>query len=561
MECLRPRTIFSRGREYRVACGKCDACLCNKGNSMESLLKIESSHSKYCYFVTLTYDNYSLPRVVASRFYDTEGSSRVLLSYCGGASSVSPLSRARDCDWQLCDYSVCDILPESSFVSEDFFKAFEPRFNFNYSEHPNFLGTFPVLCKRHVQNFLKRVRKTISYYISENETVRYYACGEYGTKHFRPHYHLLLFFESGAVAQSIEQIVRSCWKFGRVDVQLSKGQCAGYVSKYVTCAQYVPRLYKSSAAIRPFSLHSRYFGEKVLEKEVANPFEKTSRLLDRFPYANGNRMAHVDAPASYIRRFFPKCRGYALLNSRQRLTAYTIIRVARQEIDTPVTVQKLSELFFENRDCFPVTDSILRSLYPDMNFAYDVGVVLSIFNISRQFLFLMERYSMSERALLFCIERYYIKYELRKLRKFYESQQDFIQKFGYENRIHLISMYDNYQPYNNFSQYIDGKSAALCDSLHLSYAFIFADFIRLEDSPSYKESSVSAHTEITKHQKHRDLNDLNHIFEMSISEKEDADKLRLEANKYLITLFVNKLNSKENVKCNGNAECPQSCSS
>lgn len=561
MECLRPCVITSRGRTYRVSCGKCDACLCNKGNSMESLIKIESQNSRFCYFVTLTYDNSSLPRVVASRFFDAEGFSRVLLSYCGGASSVSPLSRARDCDYRLLDYSVCDIIPSSSFVSEDYFESFERRFNFDYISYPDFFGTFPVLCKRHVQNFLKRIRKTISYYISENETIRYYACGEYGTKHFRPHYHLLLFFESESVAKSIVQIVRSCWKFGRVDVQSSKGKCASYVSKYVTCSQYVPRLYKSSSAICPFSLHSRYFGEAVLKKEVANPYEKSRRLLDRFPYANGNRLAHVDAPASYISRFFPKCRGYSLLDSRQRLTAYTILRVAKSELDLDVSVQKLSELFYNNRDCFPVTESILLSLYKDMEYSYDIGTIVSIFNISRQFLSLMRRFDLSERSLLFCIESYYNMFELHKLRKFYESQQSFIDKYGYDCRIYLINMYDNFVPYSRFSEYIDNKSASLCDSLNLCYCFVLDHFIRLYDNPQHRDNVVNAGNTIIRNQKHRDLNDLNHIFEMSISEQKEADSLRIESKKYLNNLFINKLNHFNYVKCNEHAECPQPCSS
>lgn len=39
-----------------------------------------------------------------------------------------------------------------------------------------------------LQRWLKRFRKAI-----EPRKIRYYACGEYGEKDFRPHYHLLLF--------------------------------------------------------------------------------------------------------------------------------------------------------------------------------------------------------------------------------------------------------------------------------------------------------------------------------------------------------------------------------
>lgn len=45
-----------------------------------------------------------------------------------------------------------------------------------------------TLVKEDLQKFIKRLRKSI-----EPKQVRYYACGEYGKKYDRPHYHLLLF--------------------------------------------------------------------------------------------------------------------------------------------------------------------------------------------------------------------------------------------------------------------------------------------------------------------------------------------------------------------------------
>ncbi|QXP08133.1 MAG: replication initiator protein [Arizlama microvirus] len=45
-----------------------------------------------------------------------------------------------------------------------------------------------TLVKQHLQDFLKRLRRQ-----NPEEKIRYYSCGEYGSKGSRPHYHLLLF--------------------------------------------------------------------------------------------------------------------------------------------------------------------------------------------------------------------------------------------------------------------------------------------------------------------------------------------------------------------------------
>lgn len=46
----------------------------------------------------------------------------------------------------------------------------------------------PTLSKRDVQLFMKRLRK-----LQENAKLRYFAVGEYGSRTYRPHYHLILF--------------------------------------------------------------------------------------------------------------------------------------------------------------------------------------------------------------------------------------------------------------------------------------------------------------------------------------------------------------------------------
>lgn len=77
----------------------------------------------------------------------------------------------------------------------------------------------------HLSGYINRIRHR-----SGIGSVRYFACGEYGDKTERPHYHLLLF---GVPPESFEQPIRDCWgDAGFVHVgQLEEGS-ARYVTGY-----------------------------------------------------------------------------------------------------------------------------------------------------------------------------------------------------------------------------------------------------------------------------------------------------------------------------------------
>ena len=50
-----------------------------------------------------------------------------------------------------------------------------------------------TLCKKDLQNFFKRLRKSYEKTNPNAPKIKYYACGEYGSKTKRPHYHIILF--------------------------------------------------------------------------------------------------------------------------------------------------------------------------------------------------------------------------------------------------------------------------------------------------------------------------------------------------------------------------------
>lgn len=93
------------------------------------------------------------------------------------------------------------------------------------------------LVKRDLQLFMKRLRKKVG-------KVRFYACGEYGDRHGRPHYHLILFgirftdrqfYKTAKNGDKLytSRFLEGIWKYGfNVIGDVTFESCA-YVARYI----------------------------------------------------------------------------------------------------------------------------------------------------------------------------------------------------------------------------------------------------------------------------------------------------------------------------------------
>lgn len=91
---------------------------------------------------------------------------------------------------------------------------------------------------RDLQLFMKRLRKELSYY---GRKVRFLACGEYGSRNGRPHYHLLLFGmcpvcdvagHVGNLAYYSSPLIAKLWPYGFNVVGSLTEKSAAYVARY-----------------------------------------------------------------------------------------------------------------------------------------------------------------------------------------------------------------------------------------------------------------------------------------------------------------------------------------
>lgn len=135
------------------------------------------------------------------------------------------------------------------------------------------------LNKKDLQNFFKRLRKR-SY-----SKIKYYACGEYGSRTFRPHYHAIIF---GATANA----VANAWEAGHSDFGEVNIKTIQYVTGYIIKPKTVG-FNPDDDRQREFSHMSRGLGLSHLTPEMIEYYEKT-----------GNSFVVVDQAKQRLPRYY-----------------------------------------------------------------------------------------------------------------------------------------------------------------------------------------------------------------------------------------------------------------
>lgn len=110
------------------------------------------------------------------------------------------------------------------------------------------------LQKRDLQLFWKRLRKEVNY-----DRLRYFACGEYGDKYGRPHYHAVLY--GLGCDSSSNKLVSDAWGLGLTHSGNVTYQSARYVAQYCQkklSGQMAENKYQGRQA--PFALMSKGIG-------------------------------------------------------------------------------------------------------------------------------------------------------------------------------------------------------------------------------------------------------------------------------------------------------------
>ena len=284
--CLHGRDIKNpyTGEHMYVPCGVCPTCLMKKSSMRSIRCQVQQTLSDYCFFGTLTYNTTSVPKAKITRL-SPDGETYFFHSLPRDIKGL-----ARGCD---------DDITFTFKAKDSYMKVFMEQASLNINgRYPYLSDCFSYLNRKDSQLFMKRLRYYCKQILGNYEKIHMFIVGEYTPKHFRPHFHFLLFFDSSRLAKSIRKIVSKSWSFGRVDISAARKDASSYVASYVNSDARLPYFFKESNAVRPFSRFSNGFGRDLFLSSSAPLFdgkadeESFFEFVDGVPFVvNGNLLS------------------------------------------------------------------------------------------------------------------------------------------------------------------------------------------------------------------------------------------------------------------------------
>ena len=498
--CLNPVFVSyktSKGTTTkRVACGSCAACRQKKSYSNKLKCDIESQYSKYCYFVTLTYSDDYLPKYKFC-YHPTRANQVVLMLHTSRLEKSHKKKHGGlhrflyDIDNSLSLHSVRCSLPERD--------------------------TFSFLYKPDLQNFLKRLRSHVKYGLSSSGKIRYYAVGEYGPKHLRPHFHLLLFFNDESIRENIYRYINKSWKFGFTDCQAVESDASSYVTSYVNSFGTIPPILQTNE-FRQFCLHSQGFGEQVFKEEIKTVYENS---FDTFisgvclPSLSDKPIIPYQSVKSY---FFPKCRGFSYLSDDECLYRYTFYeRLVKLYPLLDFSVSDYAKLLYDLMNS-PYNDELVSFLHSEFDYSFSHKntpfVTYEDYKkscICQIYLFLRTSYHFVYdicnsdpnlyRSRFLRIKDFYSYLDMLSLNSNYSNME----MFSYSNDFDLELFYDDIVDSSNYYEYI-------CEDVDFDTSLFLYKSHSFKGSYFYNNLKSKVDEQNSRMMKHKYLNDSNQIF-------------------------------------------------
>ena len=318
--CRNTKTIKNvYGDDVTVPCGRCKYCLLKKASIFELYCKMEECTSKYCYMCTLDYDNKFVPAIKFDRFDD------IAEPYVAFERDIFDSKGRKVKDYfndeyltELLNKKGTTVYPLTHIEENELLHTIN---SYSIEKGRKIIDFFPILLKKDLQNFLKRLRKTVEKNHS-NVQLRYFATGEYGPKTHRPHFHVLLYFDDFELSKKIVSYCSQSWQFGTADTDSSRRKVSSYVASYVNSFSDFPDVYKAFG-FPPFHSHSIYFGVNYYKNYTNDIYKNGFQFFAQSVVKIFEKELQIIPPTSVLDYFYPRCKGFNYIPLDEKVTLYT----------------------------------------------------------------------------------------------------------------------------------------------------------------------------------------------------------------------------------------------
>lgn len=431
MSCEHPVRVYNKyiDKYLFVPCGKCNTCLNRKAMYWTNQCEKERRNSMFTMFVTLTYDELSLPVYNVSGGFDylnkiEEGLQKKQIRYL---QSI----RLHDTE--------CMALDTEKLFDEDADK--ELFFEFLKGKG------IPYASKSDIQLFHKRLNKWFFQNVTNKyQNFRFFLVSELGSTTLRPHFHALYFINDSEVARRFNEGILASWQFGRIDCQYVENSACSYVAQYINKLHDLPSFYKAKQ-IRPFYLCSRspIIGN-VVESTQSDEEIFNSGTVQTFSYRRkDSRLVLVELDKSTENRIYPKCPCFSQISNSLRVELYSA--VCRFKCATFQGFKDRVKVFLDDLEYkFKVSDfvSLLREKVDGFSVEGEEWL-RRLYYLSRKAFKNALRFGISIFAYVQKIDEYYKNKELHLINKMYEFQEQYMENENNSPSVDdLVLMYPDF---------------------------------------------------------------------------------------------------------------------
>ena len=340
-KCFNGKNVLNpyTGQMMYQPCGVCPACLTRISSARSMRVSLQASISKYSYMVNLSYNTtyvpkckirkvsedpddrnyilYTLPRKKGDYKINKQVVWRSKLTgkkYVGNKKIDAPITYGDDFEVRFS-------------ASSKYIENFKKKASLNIKgKYPHLQDVYGYICHNDVVLFMKRLRKYLFKKTGNYEKIHSYVVSEYGPVHFRPHFHIILCFDSDQVAKNLIKAVRSCWPFGSCPSFRSDGGAESYVAAYVNSFSRLPYHLREDDRLRPRGRFSvgftkEYFSDalQAVRDSIPGPKEEAplSPFLNGLPALIDGKLFSIRPPRSCVDSCFLRYASNGRLSSHE----------------------------------------------------------------------------------------------------------------------------------------------------------------------------------------------------------------------------------------------------